>query len=421
LASGPQASPCEHTLPRDEHDWPMVPAALHFKVVHGFLPAASKPASFVPSAGIQRPARIREYGADHHDDRVGACRGAEAGAPRDGRKSCAARLGVPLAVIGGCGAVRSSAHIVQYLDGGMPPRMPRQQGSMTPSRQPGVLRISSLIRGAVVCGSIWVSVRPASADEESVLPKMSVNAPNPPFVAAVKTRFARVLLRPETDGPEIGLLREGATVAVTACKPDCASSHGWALIGSEGAVKLNLLDPQPIRSEAPTAPTAENSWYGRVGKSAIRIFKEPRLDGPLLARNQTNLEMAFWPNADLRMRGWFERIESGFVPVRRVQFLTPSRFQGEVQPKLPLAFMVRNLRATGSGPTSGWRRYDRIPVRSIDKRGVTTDSGPLPRNAVRIVTLHSPPPAMAPPGRRDSRSRARSSGRARASGTTICS
>jgi hypothetical protein len=223
---------------------------------------------------------------------------------------------------------------------------------------------------------------------------MSVNARTAPFLAAVRTKFAQVLLRPETDSPEIGLLREGATVTVTACRPDCASPHGWALLGAEGAVRLNLLNPQALRSEAPTAPTAESSWYGRVGKSAIRIFKEPRLDGSLLARNQTNLEMAFWPNADLRMSGWFERIEGGFVAARRVQFLTPSRLQGQLRPLLPLAFVVRNLRAAESGPTSGWRRYDRVPVRGIDKLSVATDSGPLPRNAVRIVTLHSPPPAI---------------------------
>ena len=267
---------------------------------------------------------------------------------------------------------------------------------MTLTAPPGGLMTSSLIRVALVCGSIvsLTSVGPALAEEQSILPRMSVNAQTAPFLAAVKTRFARVLLRPEPDSPEIGLLRERATVTVTSCKPDCAYPHGWALLGADGAVKLDMLNPQPIRSEAPTAPTAESSWYGRVGKSAIRIFKEPRLDGPLLARNQMNLEMAFLPNADLRMRGWFERIEGGFVPVRRVQTLTPSRFEGEVRPQLPLAFVVRRLRATESGFTSGLHRYDRIPVRSIDKLSVATDRGPLPRKAVRIVTHRSPPPSI---------------------------
>jgi hypothetical protein len=104
--------------------------------------------------------------------------------------------------------------------------------------------------------------------------------------------------------------------------------------------------------------------------------------------------MAFWPNVDLRTRGWLERIEGGFVRARRVHALVPSRFAGEAWPQLPLAFVVRNPRATGSGPTSGLRRYDRVPVRNIDKVSVVTDSGSLPRQAVRIVTRHNPPSSI---------------------------
>jgi hypothetical protein len=223
---------------------------------------------------------------------------------------------------------------------------------------------------------------------------MSVNARTAPFLAGVKVNFARVYLRPDSDSPEIGLLREGATVTVTGCRPDCVSRHAWALLGSDGAVKLDLLNPQPIRTESLTAPTAESSWYGRIGQSAIRIFKTPRPGGPALAWKQPKSELAFFPNADLRMRGWLERIGGGFLPVRRVRTLVPSGFKGEPRPHLPLAFLVRNLRATEIGSTSGLRRYDRIPVRSIDKVSVATDSGPLPRRAVRIITLHSPPPSL---------------------------
>jgi hypothetical protein len=241
-----------------------------------------------------------------------------------------------------------------------------------------------------VCGVILTSfVWAASAGEESPLARSSADARIPPFSAAVKARFARVRLRPEGESPEVGFLREGATVTVTACNPDCASPHGWALLGADGAVKLALLNPQP--TEAASEPTAENLWYGRIGKSTFRIFKEPRLDGPILARNQKNREMAFLPNVDLRTRGWLERVEGGFVPARRVQMLTPSRFQGEPQPHLPLAFVVRNMRAAAK---IGLQRYDRVPVREIDKASVTTDSGRLTRKAVRIVTRHSPPPLI---------------------------
>jgi hypothetical protein len=229
----------------------------------------------------------------------------------------------------------------------------------------------------------------ASASEEGPLGRTSADARTPPFSAAVKTRFARVRLHPEAESPEIGVLREGATVTVTACKPDCASPHGWALLGADGAIKLALLNPQP--SEAASAPNAETSWYGRIGKSAFRIFKQPRLDGPILARNQKNREMAFLPNVELRARGWLERVEGGFVPARRVQMLTPSRFHGEPQPHLPLAFVVRNMRAAAK---IGLQRYDRVPVREIDKASVATDSGRLTRKAVRIITRHSRPPII---------------------------
>ena len=239
-----------------------------------------------------------------------------------------------------------------------------------------------------VCGVILtIFVWAAAASEERSLPRADVRIP--PFSAAVKTRFARVRLHPEAESPEIGFLREGATVTVTACKPDCASSHGWALLGADGAIKLGLLDPQS--AETPPTANAENSWYGRAGKSAVRIFKQPRLDGPILARNQKNREMAFLPNVDLRTQGWLERVEGGFVPARRVQMLTPSRFQGEPQPHLPLAFVVRNMRAAAK---IGLQRYDRVPVREMDKASVTTDSGPLTRKAVRIITRHSPPPLI---------------------------
>jgi hypothetical protein len=257
------------------------------------------------------------------------------------------------------------------------------------------LRIWAL-DGAVICGWILNSllVWPASADEESTPPIMSVDAQKAPFLAAVRKSFARVHLRPETDSPEVGLLREGATVTVRACQPDCASPHAWALLGTDGAVKLALLDPRPIRSEGPTVPNPEGLWYGRVGKSAIRIYKQPRLGGPILARNQMNLEMAFLPNVDLQRKGWLERVEGGFVRTAHVHNLRPSRFQGEVRPHLPLAFMVRDLRPTGNSQDEKLHRYDRILVRKIDRVSVMTDSGPLPRKALRIVTPHSPPPLI---------------------------
>lgn len=254
----------------------------------------------------------------------------------------------------------------------------------------------SAIHSLSICASLLGTclAESALADNQDAAPENSAPLLLPPFSAAVKSTFARVRLRPEDNSPEVGLLREGATITVTACQPDCASPRTWALLGADGAVKLDQLDPKPVQLEGPAAPTAESSWYGRVGESGIKIFKEPRLGGPIITRQRINREMAFLPNVDLLKKGWFERIEGGFVRARRVQNLTPSRFQGEIRPRLPLAFVVRKLRKLGTDSANGLRRYDRISVRGIDRASVETDSGPLPRSSLRIITLHSPPASI---------------------------
>ena len=256
--------------------------------------------------------------------------------------------------------------------------------------------IPASIRSLAVCGSFLSSLLgwPLSADKEDVPPQINTTAPIAPFFAAVTTRPARVHLHPENDSPEVGLLRAGATVMVTACRPDCATPHAWALLAPEGAIKLELLNTQPVHLETPAAPTAETSWYGRVGKSGIKIFREPRLNGPVVTHERLNREMAFLPSVDLKNGGWLERVEGGFVRASRVKTLTPSRFQGQVRPDLPLAFLVRDVPAFGNRQSVGLHRYDRIAVRKIDGRRVVTDSGSLPRSAVRIVTRHSPPSSI---------------------------
>ena len=217
----------------------------------------------------------------------------------------------------------------------------------------------------------------------------------PPFAAAA-TRSVPVRLRPDSASPEVGLLHEGATVSVSACAPDCAAPHAWAIIGVDAAVSLEALAlPRSAGSAAPAAPTPETLWYGRVGKSGIKIFKEPRLDGPIVTRKRLSREMAFLPDVELRKNGWLERAEGGFVRLRRVQILTPSRFQGELRPRLPIAFVVREL--PGNDRASALHRYDRVSVGDIGSVRVTTDRGPVPRSALRIIAWHSPPRSL-PPG-----------------------
>ena len=164
--------------------------------------------------------------------------------------------------------------------------------------------------------TVSASAEPASVDGIDIPTQSSGDGLTAPFSAIVKTRLAQVRVRPENDSPEVGLLREGAMVTVTACQPDCGAPHAWALLGADGAVKMEVLDRQPVRVEASAEPTPESLWYGRVGKLGIKIFKEPRLHGPILTRKRLSREMAFLPKVPLRQSGWFERVEGGFVRAR---------------------------------------------------------------------------------------------------------
>jgi hypothetical protein len=156
-----------------------------------------------------------------------------------------------------------------------------------------------------ILGSIFAvsasGVEHASVDGTGI--KSTTDGLTAPFPATVKTHLARVRVRPETDSPEVGLLREGATVTVTACQPDCGAAQAWGLLGADGAVKLEMLNPQLVRADASIEPAPESLWYGRVGRSGIKIFKEPRPHGPLLTRKRLAREMAFLPNVELRQRG----------------------------------------------------------------------------------------------------------------------
>ena len=252
------------------------------------------------------------------------------------------------------------------------------------------------VRNLAVCCSLLslLLALPTLADENDAVLGSSERILTAPFGATVKVSFAHVYLHPEVDSPEIGLLREGARVEVTACQPDCATPRAWALLGSDGVVRLDLLSPEPIAVKTPTHPTAESLWYGRVGKAGITLFRAPRLGGPIVTRKRLNREMAFFPNVELWREGWMERVEGGFVRARRVQLLVPSHFQGELGPHLPMAFVLRNVHAPGKQQAVAAHRYDRFPVQEIDGTRVTTSLGPLPKNALRIVSLHSPPDSI---------------------------
>jgi hypothetical protein len=178
-------------------------------------------------------------------------------------------------------------------------------------------------RVIALCGALLSLnyVQPAFAGVDNVVRENIDDILNAPFSATVKLNYAHVYLRPESGSPEVGLLREGAKVMVSSCQPDCATPHAWALLGADGATKLDWLAPESIAAEASIHPTAESLWYGRVGKSGIAIFRKPRLGGPMISRERLNREMAFFPNAELWKDGWLERVEGGFVRSRLVKIL----------------------------------------------------------------------------------------------------
>ncbi len=176
------------------------------------------------------------------------------------------------------------------------------------------LSVLCFIGGAIV-------VRPASAEPVDDIANDAAQGLVLPF-SATATRSIPVRLRPDSSSPEVGLLHEGATVSVSACAPDCAAPHAWALIGIDAAVDLEALArPRSTGATAPVAPAPETLWYGRVGKSGIKIFKEPRVDGPIVTRKRLSREMAFLPNLELRKGGWLERVEGGLSALAGCKFL----------------------------------------------------------------------------------------------------
>ena len=108
--------------------------------------------------------------------------------------------------------------------------------------------------------------------------------------------------------------------------------------------------------------------------------------------------MAFLVNPELRAKGWQERVDGGFVRARFVAPLSPSTFRGEANPVLPLAFVLHELgQKKAGGITDRLHRYDRLPMQSVAGALVTTDKGTLPRHAVRVIPLRSPPPSIPNP------------------------
>lgn len=242
-------------------------------------------------------------------------------------------------------------------------------------------------------------VTASKARLEPAAAKLGAAPSAPPFSAVMVVGASYVRLRPDAASPAVGLVREGATVTVSGCEPDCATKHAWALLGSDGAIRLSSLRPKSDLNVGAPEPSAETLWYGWVGPRGVKIYQAPKLRSRLLTRLRVPRELAFRPDEPLRARGWLERVEKGFVRARSVRLLKPSEFSGEAQPRLPLAFVVRDLapRRKANARANPSRRYDRLAVQRVEGSLVWTDRGALPRKAVRIIALRQPPPSI-PPG-----------------------
>lgn len=185
-------------------------------------------------------------------------------------------------------------------------------------------------------------------------------------------------------------------VTVARCEPNCTAPQAWAILGSDGAVRLSLLRPEPGASKQVPTPVAELFEYGRVGPAGIIIYKKADLHAPILSHRPINREMVFRLDPELRAHGWLARMEGGYVRVRSVDTLKSSPFQGEAQPRLPLVFVTRELATTPAKGSSEDRlhRYDRLPIIGVDKASVLTERGSIRRKDVRMIALQAPPPSL---------------------------
>lgn len=212
----------------------------------------------------------------------------------------------------------------------------------------------------------------------AVLPSLPV----PPYPARLVVESAYVRRSPDGLAPAVGLLRSGDEVTVTGCVPACGSPGAWALLDGGGAIRAVLLRPK--RDDDLPIVTAYD--YGRVRGSGAHVRVQPDAAARLLEFRPAGEDLAFLPDAALRAAGWLRRIYGGFVRVDEIRPSTASGFAGEPEPKLPLAFVVKDVGAH--------HRYDRAPIMSIDKGRVILQDGELPRDHVRMARVHERPPGI---------------------------
>ena len=203
--------------------------------------------------------------------------------------------------------------------------------------------------------------------------------PSPPFLARVVVDAAYVRARPEASAPAIGIVRAGDQLRVNTCTPACEVRGAWALVDGDGALRVSLL--RPASSDDP--PKVSDYVYGRVRGAGAEVRAAPERSARLLERRKAGEDLAFVPDEELLSRGWFRRARGGFVRAAQIRVASASEFRGELEPTLPLGFVVRH---TGEHP-----RYERGAVSAITATSVQLGDEALPRQAVRVVQPRAVP------------------------------
>jgi hypothetical protein len=206
--------------------------------------------------------------------------------------------------------------------------------------------------------------------------------PSPPLVARLMVESANIRARPDAYAPVIGLLQSGDEVRVSGCVPTCETRDAWAWIEGEGAVRAALLTP--TNKDQPAPPI--HYRYGRVRGGGARVVASPNANARLIEHRRGGIDLAFLDEDELLARGWLARPSRGFVRVSEIRLATASTFEGERDPQLPLAFVIRD-----EGEA---RRYDRARV--IDEQGsrVRLETTALSRGVVRIARPRSLPAGL---------------------------
>jgi len=221
--------------------------------------------------------------------------------------------------------------------------------------------------------------------------------PATPFTAWLGVGSANVRRRPDPRAPEVGVLSRGDPLTVTACVPDCAARGAWALLGDAGAVRLALLQLDPVEDAATGRAASARFWYARVLPGGGLVYREPRDGARVIGRSRAGHDLAFRVDEPLRARGWLRRPDGGYMRLDGLHLHRPSPFAGEPHPRAPLAFVRRPIALDG---THRLARYDRLAVRGRLPDGrLAVEGGALPRGSVRIA-LARPRPAAIPPGAR---------------------